>query len=228
MDISVDIDLGQAARELALPEQSVRQTVALLDDGNTVPFITRFRKEQTGALDEEPIRRIQETVTRLRALAERKRTILKSILAQGKLSAELAEQIRAAKSTKRLEDLYLPYKPKKQSLATIAHRRGLEPIAQQLLNEGIDETALRAQAASLVEPSSGLESANDVLAGVGHIIAEWYSERADIRGRLRHLMNRTGKLVSRAMNSPANPHDGPTKRTPKRKEITRRPTILRT
>lgn len=207
MDISVDIDLGQAARELALPEQSVRQTVALLDDGNTVPFITRFRKEQTGALDEEPIRRIQETVTRLRALAERKRTILKSILAQGKLSAELAEQIRAAKSTKRLEDLYLPYKPKKQSLATIARRRGLEPIAQQLLNEGIDEAALGAQAASLVEPSSGLESANDVLAGVGHIIAEWYSERADIRGRLRHLMNRTGKLVSRAMNSPVNPHD---------------------
>ena len=205
MDISVDIDLSQAARELALPEPSVRQTVALLDDGNTVPFITRFRKEQTGALDEEAIRRIQNTVARLRALADRKRTILKSIHAQGKLSAELAARIRSAKSTKHLEDLYLPYKPKKQTRAARARRRGLEPLAQRVLKEGLDESTLHAQLESFQDPATGLNSVDDVLAGIGHVIAEWYSERADIRGRLRHLMNRTGKLMSRRTGPPTPP-----------------------
>ncbi len=210
MDISVDIDLGQVARELALPEQSVRQTVALLDEGNTVPFITRFRKEQTGSLDEQQIRQIQDKVVKLRALAERKRTILKSIHVQGKLTPELAALIRAARSTKRLEDLYLPYKPKKQTLATAARQRGLEPLAQRLLHEGLDPETLQTEATAHIDPSSGLESVEAVLAGVGHIIAEWYSERADIRGRLRHLIHRSAKLVSRAA-APASKETPPSK-----------------
>ena len=125
------IDLEQQARDLGLPVEKVRRTVELLDEGNTVPFITRYRKDQTGNLDEEQIRRIEESVSKARMLAERKATILKSIESQGKLTAELAELINAAKSTKRLEDLYLPYKPKKQTLATVARERGLEPLAEE-------------------------------------------------------------------------------------------------
>ena len=133
MDITIEIDLGQAARELGLPLESVQNTVHLLEEGNTVPFITRFRKDQTGALDEDQVRRVQECVGKLRALAERKQTILKSIQAQGVMTPALGEQIRTATSAKRLEDLYLPFKPKKQTLATAARQRGLEPLANEVL-----------------------------------------------------------------------------------------------
>ena len=130
----VDIDLSQVARELGLNLDSVQNTVELLDDGNTVPFITRYRKELTGALDEEQIRRIREKVVKMRALAERKATILKSIQSQEKLTPSLSEQIQAADSAKRLEDLYLPFKPKKQTLATTARQRGFEPLAREVVD----------------------------------------------------------------------------------------------
>ena len=119
------IDLGHVARDLHLPPERVQRTVELLDEGNTVPFITRYRKDVTGGLDEEQIREIQFRVGKIRQLAERKATILKTIEAQGKLTPELAEQIQHANTPKRLEDLYLPFKPKKQTLATIARERGL-------------------------------------------------------------------------------------------------------
>src|SRR5690242_13205587 len=108
-------DLGHIARDLNLPPDCVQRTVALLDEGNTVPFITRFRKDQTGGLDEEQVREIQVRAAKVRQLAERKATILKSIEAQGKLLPDLAEQIKHANTPKRLEDLYLPFKPKKQT-----------------------------------------------------------------------------------------------------------------
>ena len=169
--------------------------MVLLDDGNTVPFITRYRKDQTGALDEEQVRRVQEKVGKLRALAERKQTILKSIQSQGILTPELADQIRTATSSKRLEDLYLPYKPKKQTLATTARQRGLEPLAREVLEADPAAADLPARAASLVAPEQELHSVDDVLAGVRHIIAEWFSERADARGRLRKVLQRTAKLI---------------------------------
>src|ERR1700681_4905073 len=122
---STYIDLRQVAQPLQLPLAKVESVVELLDAGNTVPFITRYRKDQTGGLDEEQIRRIEARIGRLRMLAERKQTILRSIEGQGKLTPELARAIDAADSTKRLEDLYLPYKPKKQSLATLARERQL-------------------------------------------------------------------------------------------------------
>ena len=193
MDNTIEIDMGQAARELGLPLASVQNTVVLLDDGNTVPFITRYRKDQTGALDEEQVRRVQEKVGKLRALAERKQTILKSIQSQGILTPELADQIRTATSSKRLEDLYLPYKPKKQTLATTARQRGLEPLAREVLEADPAAADLPARAASLVAPEQDLHSVDDVLAGVRHVIAEWFSERADARGRLRKVLQRTAK-----------------------------------
>ena len=116
----VMIDLRQLARGLDIPLRQIQAAVELLDEGNTVPFITRYRKDQTGGLDEEQIREIQGRLTKMRLLADRKQTILRSIESQGKLSEKLAKQILSAATTKRLEDLYLPYKPKKQTLATLA------------------------------------------------------------------------------------------------------------
>ena len=120
MSSAISIDFGRLARELSLGEESVARTVGLLDEGNTVPFITRYRRDQTGGLDEEQIGRIRSTVAKLRLLEDRKQTILRSIESQHALTPELKEQIERADSVKRLEDLYLPYRPKKQTLSTRA------------------------------------------------------------------------------------------------------------
>ena len=133
MESTVTIDLRQVGRGLEIPLRQIQTTVELLDEGNTVPFITRYRKDQTGGLDEEQIREIQGRLAKLRLLADRKQTILRSIESQGKLTEKLAKQILAAAAPKRLEDLYLPFKPKKQTLATLARSRGLEPLAREIL-----------------------------------------------------------------------------------------------
>ncbi len=192
---TIAIDLRPVAQALQLSLRQVESVVDLLDAGNTVPFITRYRKDQTGGLDEEQIRAIESRLTKMRLLAERKQTILRSIDSQGKLTPELAAEIEAANSTKRLEDLYLPYKPKKQTLATVARERGLEPLAEEVLAAGESCADLDARAADFVNPDKGLASAADVLLGVGHILAELFSERADLRHKLRQILNKTGKLV---------------------------------
>ncbi|MFO0901911.1 MAG: Tex-like N-terminal domain-containing protein [Pirellulales bacterium] len=196
MDTTISIDLGQIARDQGLTLDRVQRTVELLDEGNTVPFITRYRKDQTGGLDEEQIRRILEEVAKLRQLAERKQTILKSIESQGKLTPELAGQIKSARSPKHLEDLYLPFKPKKQTLATLARQRGLEPLALEILNADPAAADLVARAQSLVNPEKKLNTVDEVLAGVRHILAEQFSERSDLRSRLRRILQRSGKFVS--------------------------------
>ena len=120
----------------------------MLDEGNTVPFITRYRKDHTGGLDEEQIREIHSRIAKARQLAERKATILKTIEAQGKLTPELAEQIEHANTPKRLEDLYLPFKPKKPTLATIARERGLEPLAVEIFEAEESAADMQARAAT--------------------------------------------------------------------------------
>lgn len=192
---TIAIDLRPVAQALHLSLRQIESVVELLDAGNTVPFITRYRKDQTGGLDEEQIRAIESRLVKLRLLAERKQTILRSIESQGKLTPELAAEIEAAGSTKRLEDLYLPYKPKKQTLATTARERGLEPLADEVLSASPEATDLDARAADFVNPDKGLTSTADVLLGVGHILAELISERADLRQKLRQLLNKSGKLV---------------------------------
>jgi uncharacterized protein len=190
------IDLARLARDLGLPAHRVEVTVDLLDAGNTVPFITRYRKDQTGGLDEEQVREIQARLLKLRMLADRRQTILRSIESQGKLTPALARQIEAADSTRLLEDLYLPYKPKKQTLAAQARERGLEPLAEELRTGSPAAIDLDARAADFVDPDKQLTSVADVLLGVGHILAEEFSESAEFRGRLRKIMRRSGKLVS--------------------------------
>jgi uncharacterized protein len=200
MDSQQTIDLGQVAHELHLPPAAVQRTVELLDDGNTVPFITRYRREQTGGLDEEQIRHIFEAVKRRRQLLERKQTILKTIEAQGRLTPELQHEIDHATNLKRLEDLYLPFKPRKQTLATQARERGLEPLALDLLNGEVAD--LDARVAAHIDPEKGLATADEVLEGVRYIAAERISERADLRGRLRRIFFRTGQLIATKIEKP--------------------------
>jgi uncharacterized protein len=196
MGFTTTIDLGPVAHGLSLSLSSVEAVVRLLDADNTVPFVTRYRKDQTGGLDEEQIRQIQERVGRMRMLAERKQTILRSIDSQGKLTPELAKAIHDADSTKRLEDLYLPYKPKKQTLATLARERQLEPLAAEILNGSPEALDLDVRAQDFVNPDKQVHTAADALLGVGHILAEDFSERADLRERLRKILKKTGKLIS--------------------------------
>jgi uncharacterized protein len=192
------IDLAQVSRSLGLRPAQIETVIGLLDDGNTVPFITRYRKDQTGGLDEEQIRDIGDRVLKLRLLAERKQTILRSIEGQGKLTPELAAAIDAADTTRLLEDLYLPFKPKKQTLATTARGRGLEPLAIEILHADPLCADLDARAADFVNTDRQVKTAADALLGAGHILAEVFSERADFRGRLRSILERTGKLISTA------------------------------
>lgn len=203
--MTIETDFGRVARELNLPLENVQNTVALLDEENTVPFITRYRKERTGALNEEQIRQIQDKVGKLRGLAERKQTVLKSLQSQEVLTSELEHQIRQATSPKRLEDLYLPYKPKKQTLATVARKRGLEPLANEILGAVPGLEDLRQRAEQWVDPEKSLPTVDDVLEGARHIIAEWFSEQADVRGRLRKILKQSGRLSCTRLEPPSSP-----------------------
>ncbi len=195
MASTVTIDLRQVGRGLDIPLRQIQAVVELLDEGNTVPFITRYRKDPTGGLDEEQIREIQGRLAKLRLLADRKQTILRSIDSQGKLTEKLAKQILSATTTKRLEDLYLPYKPKKQTLATAARTRGLEPLAHEILEAAPTCADLDARAADFVSTDRHVPTAADALLGAGHILAEQFSELAELRQRLREVLQRTGVLV---------------------------------
>jgi uncharacterized protein len=190
------LPLDAVAGALSLRLEQVESVVALLDAGNTVPFITRYRKDQTGGLDEEEIRQIQDRVARTRMLADRKQTILRSIESQGALTPELAAQIEAADTIKRLEDLYLPYKPRKQTLATTARQRGLELLANEIETAAESAQNLDARASDFVNTDKGVPTAADALLGAGHILAERYSERAELRHALREIMHKSGKLAS--------------------------------
>lgn len=196
MSTRVSVDLRTLVAPLSLSLPQLTTVVELLDAGNTVPFITRYRKDQTGGLDEEQIRAVQTRVNQLRLMAERKQTILRSIESQAKLTPELEAAILAADSSRQLEDLYLPYKPKKRSLATLARERGLEILAREILAADPACGDLDARAADFVDPDKKIKSPADALLGAGHILAEQFSERADFRQKLRAIVERTGTLVS--------------------------------
>jgi len=196
MDNPIPVDLGRVAQDLQIRRVQVESVVQLLDEGNTVPFITRYRKERTGNLNEVVIREIQLRVHRLRELAERKETILKAIEAQGKLNPELAAAIRAAENPKRLEDLYLPFKPKKRTKASDARDKGLEPLAVRVWNRDELLTDPVAAAQEFVSAEKGLETPEKVLEGVGHILAEAISEMAAVRDNVRKVVWKTAKIAT--------------------------------
>jgi uncharacterized protein len=197
----VVIDLGQIAGRLGLPPPRVETVISLLDAGNTVPFITRYRRDQTGGLDEIDIRRIEKAIAKARQLADRKQTILRTIEGQGKLTEKLAGAIAAAESSKQLEDLYLPFKPRKLSLAEIARQRRLEPLAREILEAVVSPEDLARRAADFIDADGQVATAADALLGVGHIIADTFSERADVRQRLRSIMHKKGHIKSQRVES---------------------------
>src|SRR6266540_1093390 len=182
------------AQELNLPKRHVQATATLLEDGATVPFIARYRKEATGSLDEVTITTIRDRLAQLVELDRRRETILKSIADQGKLTDDLKVTLLAAASLTVLEDLYLPYKPKRRTRATIAKEKGLEPLAQRLWEQR--ECDPTAEAAAYVDPVKELSSVGDVLAGARDIMAEWVSEDQQARARLRALFLEKGTFQS--------------------------------
>ena len=191
-----DIDIKRVAAELHLRYDQVEHTVQLLDEGNTVPFITRYRKERTGNLHEEQIRDIQERVLTLRHISERAADILRLIDAQGKLTPELKSEIERADSLKRLDDLYLPFRPKRRSRATMAKERGLEPLAEAIWAQSIAQSSLDEKALSFVDPARDLPEISKVLEGAADIIAEKIGDDANLRDQCRKVARDTGRLAS--------------------------------
>lgn len=186
------------AEETGLQPDQVARTVELLDTGNTVPFIARYRKEVTGGLNEEQIRLVEDRIRYLRNLEERKTTVLDSIEKQDKLTPELREKIEKATKLQEVEDLYLPYRPKKRTRATVAKERGLEPLAETLLAQELEDGSVEAVAQPFVDPEKELPEVEAALAGARDIIAEAVAEDADVRKELRRFTFNTGLLTSTA------------------------------
>ena len=189
--------LSHIAQTLNLPLSGVVSVICLLDEGSTVPFIARYRKEATGNLDEVQIRDIEEKALYYRELTDRRETVLASITEQGKLTDELKKRILATLDRSELEDLYLPYRPKRRTKATIARERGLEPLADYLWQQLPATQSLLDLAQSLVDPQKEVASVEDALEGARHIVAERISEDAAVRKAARHLLFEEGIIVSR-------------------------------
>ncbi|WP_329521721.1 Tex family protein [Spirillospora sp. NBC_01491] len=183
------------AEELGVREGQVRVAVDLLDGGATVPFIARYRKEATGTLDDAQLRALEERLRYLRELDERRAAILESIESQGKLTGELTAQLTAAESKARLEDIYLPYKPKRRTKAQIAREAGLEPLAELLLGDPSRDP--QAEAAAYVDEAKGVADATAALEGARAVLVERFAEDADLIGGLRERMWGQGRMVAR-------------------------------
>ncbi len=185
----------QIARELSIGEHQAEAVLGLLEENATVPFIARYRKERTGGLDEVQIRAIEERRDYLSDLSQRRDAILSAIEAQGKLTPELRKQIEDAATKSTLEDLYLPYKPKRRTRAMIAREKGLEPLAERILAQPASGDPLE-EAKAFVNPELGVESARDALDGASDIVAEAVSETAEIRDYLRQFMTDAGEIFA--------------------------------
>ncbi|HFQ5194350.1 TPA: Tex family protein [Vibrio vulnificus] len=185
------------AQELNVRPEQVTAAVALIDDGNTVPFIARYRKEVTGGLDDTQLRNLDSRLSYLRELDDRRQTILKSIQEQGKLTAELESEILTADSKTRLEDLYLPYKPKRRTKGQIAIEAGLEPLADTLWNH--PQTEPESEAIRYINADKGVEDSKAALDGARAIIMERIAEDANLLEKIRQYLNRHAEIVSRVV-----------------------------
>lgn len=182
--------VGLAAAELKLNPEAARRAIELLDEGATIPFIARYRKEVTGGMDEEQLRQLEKRVAYGRQLAERKTTVLESIDGQGKLTAELAAALEKATTLQEVEDLYLPYRPKRRTRATIAREKGLAPLADLILAQKTYRGRPAEFATKFIDPAKGVNSVEEALAGARDIVAEQISEDAELRRELRQILGR--------------------------------------
>ena len=186
------------AQELNQSLSHVENVIALLDEGNTIPFIARYRKEMHGAMDDQTIRDLAERLQYLRNLEERRGEVKSAIEAQGKLTEELAAAIDTAQTLAEVEDLYRPYKQKRRTRATVAREKGLEPLARTIFDQEKGTPAPEALAAAYIDTEKGVETLEDALAGASDIIAEWISDDADIRKVLRQQMMQRGQMGTKA------------------------------
>ena len=196
--------IKELAEELGQKETLVRNVVTLMDEGNTIPFIARYRKEAHGSMDDTTLRRLEERLNYLRNLEERREEILRGIESQGKLTAQITQAAEQAKTLSELEDIYRPYKPKRRTRASIAREKGLEPLAAALFSQKKDLPAPETLALSYLDEKTGQENglltAEDALSGASDIIAEDIADRADLRKKLRTFLMEKGFLTAQAVS----------------------------
>ncbi len=189
--------IQQIASELDIPESGVIATISLLDEGATVPFISRYRKEKTGSLDEVQITNITDLITKLRELDKRREAILKSIKEQEKLTPELEKKIKEAATLAELEDLYLPYKPKRRTKATVAREKGLEPLAKLIFEQG--KIDIDAEAKKYISKEKEVSNEEEALQGARDIIAEWISEDKEVREKVRSIFKEKATISTKVL-----------------------------
>ena len=182
--------------EFSVSETHIKNIVELIDDGNTIPFIARYRKEMTGSCDDQKLRDINDRLSYLRNLEKRKEEVLSSIEEQGKLTEEIADAVAAAVTLAEVEDIYRPYKQKRKTRASVAKEKGLEPLAEVLFSftlKGVDLTEI---ASEYVDPEKGVETPEDALQGASDIIAEQISDSPEARKVLKDLIAKRGLIKS--------------------------------
>ena len=194
---SIDRWVEQIAKEFSLQVKYVKAVANLLQEGSTVPFISRYRKEMTGSLDEVMITNIRERLSQLQELDARREAIISSIEKQGKLSLEIMQAIVSAETIAQLEDIYLPFKPKRKTRASVAKEKGLEPLAQRIFDQ--EKISLEEAAAEFVSTEKNVGDVNEALAGARDIIAEWISENPEARRHVRELFWTDGVIESRLL-----------------------------
>lgn len=192
---------SQIARELGIKEWQAENTIALIDEGNTIPFIARYRKERTGELDDTVLRKFGERLEYLRNLETRKEEVIRLIDEQGKLTDELEQKIESAEILTEVEDLYRPYKPKKRTRATVAKEKGLQPLAEILLSQNIFEGSLQDIVSPFVDEEKGVSSAEDALQGAMDIVAETISDNAEYRKFIRTVTYNEGTITVKGTKS---------------------------
>ncbi|MDO4283753.1 MAG: Tex family protein [Eubacteriales bacterium] len=194
--------IKKITEELKIKRSQTEAAVKLIDEGNTIPFIARYRKEATGSLNDEQLRELAEKLTYLRGLEEKKASVLASIEEQGKLTQELREQIEAAQTLVAVDDLYRPYRPKRKTRASMAREKGLQGLADYLLEQSAKEPVIR-EAARYVDPEKGVETPEEALAGARDIIAEQIADEAQYRSEIRDLTWKQGTITSAATKEAA-------------------------
>ncbi len=190
----------QLAQELSLKQWQVDNTIALIDEGNTIPFISRYRKEATGELSDEVLRTFSDRLIYLRNMEERKADIKRIIEEQGKLTEELSDMIDNAQKLSELEDIYRPYRPKRRTRATVAKEKGLEPLAMLIYLQNTTQGSLDEIASEYIDAEKGVETVDDALAGAMDIISEIISDNAEHRKKIREMTAKNGMLTSKAQN----------------------------
>jgi len=196
--LSMEI-IAQLIQEFKLKPFQVQNTVKLVDEGCTIPFIARYRKELTGELDDQVLRELHERLIYLRNLEERRADVRRLIDEQGKLTPELSAALDACRSLQEIEDVYRPYKPKRRTRASIAREKGLEPLARIILDQELKKGDIRDIAAPFVNAEKGVNHTDEALAGAMDIIAEEISDHAQTRKSIRELFFKHGTMVSKAL-----------------------------